>query len=580
VTVVTFKLLQAPCESIWSKIRTQKVDLDGRPDVPESEKFFNGPQIMNLNLIKLIVLSLVTGALLISSKAVAQEEQSETVVAVPVTVVDKGPEDALERGNPRSSIVGYLNAASEFDWEKAAEYLDIRNLPSEIEEVGGPELARQLNHVISRSVWLDQVSVSDKPDGLQGDGLPSYRDLLVTVTGEDGDVPLWMQKVPRADGVMIWKLSNRSVAKIPELYDYYSYPAPVEKIRSWFPEDSSFLGLEAFKWFIMIVTGLACWPVFYLVGILLARVFSSPEKEIYPLIRKVFTGPAVFIGILITLSIFLDRLGTGAQAQEVIRAKTLSIFALVWVLWAISNLVKTYQQEKLNKAGRPGAAKLMQPLTTLAKILIFIFGVLFWLNNIGVNITTLIAGLGVGGLAVALALQKPIEDMMGALTIFSQASMRVGDFCRYGQEVGIVEEIGLRTTRFRTLTNTVVSIPNARIASVEVENLSYRTKIRYWPTLRLRYDTTPEQMQAIMDKIKTVLEQNEMVYEEPLRVRFTDFEDDAMLIKVHSFIKTTEFDEFLAVAESINFQIMDIVKSAGTSFALPGRAIFMEGDKA
>jgi MscS family membrane protein len=107
--------------------------------------------------------------------------------------------------------------------------------------------------------------------------------------------------------------------------------------------------------------------------------------------------------------------------------------------------------------------------------------------------------------------------MMGALTIFSQAPIRVGDFVCYGAEMGIVEDIGLRTTRLRTLTNTVVSIPNSRIASLEVENLSYRTKIRYWPTLRLRYDTSPE-------------------------------------------------------------QLMEIVHSAGTSFALPGRSIFPEGE--
>ena len=166
------------------------------------------------------------------------------------------------------------------------------------------------------------------------------------------------------------------------------------------------------------------------------------------------------------------------------------------------------------------------------------------------------------------------------VSIFSQASLRVGDFCRYGTEMGVVEDIGLRTTRLRTLTNTVVSIPNARIASVEVENLSYRTKIRYWPTLRLRYDTTPEQVRTIRDRITESLEQNEQVHEDPLRVRFTDFDNDAILIKIHSFIKTTDFTEYLGIAEEINIQIMEIVKSAGASFALPGRAIYMEGDKA
>jgi MscS family membrane protein len=284
------------------------------------------------------------------------------------------------------------------------------------------------------------------------------------------------------------------------------------------------------------------------------------------------------MALVFTAGTIIEKLGAGAQAQQVMNAGTLVTAAVVWASWSIINLAKSYQQEKLNKSGRPGAAKLMQPLTTLAKIFIFIFGLLFWLNNIGVNITTVLAGLGVGGLAVALALQKPIEDMMGALTIFSQAPIRVGDFVRYGAEMGVVEDIGLRTTRLRTLTNTVVSIPNARIASVEVENLSYRTKIRYWPTLRLRYDSTPDQIQAIMKQIRETLKQHELIDDDPLRVRFTDFHDDAVLIKVHSFVKTTDFNEFLEVAEQLNFRIMEIVRSAGTSFALPGRSVFQEGE--
>ena len=532
-----------------------------------------------MNLPKFFILAFITFSLVTGLPVQAQEKQTETTLTVPITV-DKGPEDALERGNPRSSIIGYLKAANEFNWDKAAEYLDLRNLPADVQEIGGHELARQFYHVVSRTVWLDQYSVSDSPEGLQGDDLPAYRDELFKITAGDEEVPIWLQRVPRVDGVSIWKLSNRTVARIPELYDFYSYSAPVEKIRGWFPEDASFMGLEAFKWFIVVVIALVCWPVYRLIAILLARIFSSPEKETYPLIRSIFTGPLVFIAILLTSGAAVERLGAGAMAQEVIQAKTLSTLALVWVFWAIANLVKTYQQKKLNKVGRPGAAKLMQPLTTLAKILIFIFGLLFWLNNIGVNITTVLAGLGVGGLAVALALQKPIEDMMGALTIFSQASMRVGDLCRYGTELGVVEDIGLRTTRLRTLTNTVVSVPNALIASVEVENLSFRTKIRYWPTLRLRYDTTPDQLRFISTGIMEALEQNERIHEDPLRVRFTDFDNDALLIKVHSFIKTTDFTEYLAIAEEINIQIMEIVKSSGTSFALPGRAIFMEGDKA
>jgi len=528
--------------------------------------------------IALTLLALIPAQLQAQAQAQAQDEPTETVaVAVPV-VVDKGPEDALNRGTPRSSAIGFLESCSTFDFLRAAEYLDLRNLPSEVSEVGGHELARQLNHVLSRSVWLEDYNVSDRPEGAKGDGLPDYRDELVVIKTPDDEFPIWMQRVPRGDGEQIWKISNRSVALIPELYDEFSYSAPVEKIRGWFPEDASFLGLEAFKWFIILVVAVLSWPVCYLVGWLLSRIFSSPQNEIYPLVKKVFTGPLTFIAILITVGIVLNDLGAGAYAQEIMNTWTLGILAFVWALWAITNLFKKYKQDKLLETGRPGAAKLLQPMSTLIKLMIFLFGLLFWLNNVGVNITTVLAGLGVGGLAVALALQKPIEDMMGALTIFSQASIRVGDFCRYGETFGVVEDIGLRTTRLRTLTNTVVSVPNSRIAYFEVENFTSRTKIRYWPTLRLRYDTTPTQIQEICQNITTVLQNHEQVHEEPVRVRFTDLDKDAILIKVHSFLMTTNYSEFLEISEGINYQVMEIVRAAGARFALPGRSIYMEGE--
>ena len=508
----------------------------------------------------------------------AQEVKPETAVVIAPVTVDKGPEDALGRGNPHDSIVGFLNAAGAFEWEKAAEYLDLRNLPEDVSELGGPELARQFNHVLSRAVWFDDYSITSAAEGVRGDGLPGYRDELVTVNTSDGPVPIWIQRVPRGDGEQIWKISNRSIALVPELYDEFSFSAPVERIRGWFPEDAAFLGIEAFKWFIIVVVAVLSWPVFYLIGLLLSRVFSSPKRKIYPLVKNIFTGPLVFISMLLVAQNALVQLGAGPYAQQYLKARTLATIAVVWVIWAILNLVKKYQQSKLEAVGRPGAAKLMQPLTTLFKILALIFGLLFWLNNIGINITTVLAGLGVGGLAVALALQKPLEDMMGALTIFTQAPIRVGDFVRYGKEIGTVEDIGLRTTRLRTLTNSIVSVPNARIASVETENLSYRTKIRYWPTLRLRYDTTPDQLKAVLDGIREALVNHKKIYEDPIRARFTDFADDSILIKVHSFVKTTDINEFLEVAEELNFQIMGIVRAAGAAFALPGKSIYLEGE--
>jgi MscS family membrane protein len=487
------------------------------------------------------------------------------------------PEDALDRGTPKRSINGFLSASSAFDFSTAAQYLDMRNLPPAVDKLGGVELSRQLNHVLSQVVWLDDYSLSDSPLGIKGDGLPGFRDALITIPAKNGDVPLWMQRVPRGDGENIWKLSNRSVAQIPALYDEYSYSEWVESLRVRLPDDISFLGFELFKWVIMLGAAFLSWPVLYLTVRLFLRLFASPEKPTYPLLRKILTGPLVVVCILLITELIVMKLGASAKAQEIMKANTLNTIVIIWFCWSVINLVKAFQEDKLKTQGRAGAAKLLKPIGALFKLVFLIFGALFWLANLGVNIATLLAGLGVGGLALALALQKPIEDIVGALTLFAQAPVKVGDLCQYGIHKGHIEEIGLRSTLIRTLTNTLVHVPNARIAHIEIENISARTKIRYWPTIRLRYDTTPGQLRTVTSNIYKMLEKEERAYDEPLRVRFTDFDHDAILIKIHSFLKTTNFTEFQKIAEDLNLQIMDIVLAAGVQFALPSRSIYMEG---
>lgn len=520
-----------------------------------------------MQLKKSLLAILILPLLLSSTYSQAQEQASQTAAGTAPEEAAQVPEDALNRGTPRGSINGYLEATARFDYPMAAEYLDLSDLPANVEKIGGPELARQLNLILTRSVWFDDHTVSDDPEGLKGDGLPIDRDQLVVINSRRGDVELWMQRIPRGDGEQIWKVSNRSVALVPELYDEFSYSPWVETVRGWFPDDVAFLGVEAFKWFILLMIIAVCWPIYTLIGRLLVRFFSAPERDLYPFVRKTVTGPLVALAIVLTMLYVLRRLGVGAYAQEVMQAKTLLTLVIVWTLWTILNLFRNHEQQKLEAQGRAGAAKLMRPLIGLVKIIVLIMGLLFWLNNLGVNITTVLAGLGVGGLAVALALQKPLEDMVGALTIFSQAPIRVGDFCQYGEFTGTVEDIGLRTIRLRTPANTLVSIPNSRFAYVEIENFTSRTMIRFWPKLRLEYNTRPEQLRRVIDDIHAMLLEHEQVHDAPLRVRFTDFDEYAILVSVHSFIKTTDFAEFLEVSEELNFRIMEIVRDAGVRFA-------------
>jgi MscS family membrane protein len=309
---------------------------------------------------------------------------------------------------------------------------------------------------------------------------------------------------------------------------------------------------------------------------MLSRFFSSTEDEAHSLIRRIVTGPLVLIGTLFVGGWVLSELGVGIFAQKILESHTLLIFAFIWAFWIVISLIKKYQQDKLTKQGKLELARMVQPITTLFRWVVVLFGLLFWLNNIGVNITTVLAGLGIGGLAVALALQKPIEDMMGTFSIFSQRTIRIGDFCGYGTITGVVEDIGLRATRLRTLTNTVVSIPNSRVAYAEIENFTAREKFRYWPKLRLRYDTTATQLRAITGSILEMLNQHDRVHDDSPWVRFTSFGDDAKIVTVSCFVKTTDYQAYLEVAEDINYRIEQIVQDAGAVFALPGQSIYLD----
>jgi MscS family membrane protein len=270
-------------------------------------------------------------------------------------------------------------------------------------------------------------------------------------------------------------------------------------------------------------------------------------------------------------------LGRGVTAQALQQWSPIPILITLWVVFAGINLVRNVYSEHLQKEGRDGALVLLRPVGNAIKLLIFVAAILIYLDRLGINITTVLAGLGVGGIAVALALQKPMEDIFGAITLYSQQPVRVGDFCRIGTTTGTIEEIGLRTTFIRTIANTRIAVPNSRLASEAIDNISAREKILYRPSLRLRYDTEPVQIRQVLDGIRELLENHERVLEGH-RVRFKEIGDDALKVEVFANFDTTDWQEYLQLAEEMNLSILEIVATAGTSLSLPASTLHIEQD--
>jgi len=196
----------------------------------------------------------------------------------------------------------------------------------------------------------------------------------------------------------------------------------------------------------------------------------------------------------------------------------------------------------------------------------------------GYNVTSLLAGLGIGGLAFALAAKPTLSNWFGSLMIFTDRPFNIGDRIDIDAGEGVVEEVGLRSTRIRTREDSLISIPNAEIAGKPIENLSARRERRLEVTVGLVYRTTAEQIRTIVDEIEALLDDHESIDAEESIVRFEEFGASALEVYVDCYAQTTDRATYFAIREEIHFGIAEIVEEAGSAFAFPSRSLYVENE--
>ena len=505
----------------------------------------------------------------LADKQKTQEEIFKKLAEAPAA----GPYDEFNRSTPRSSLISLAVSVKEGDFKRAVNYLDLRNLPFSIEqELGGEELVRKLFIVAKRAMVIDIEDLSDDPLGHMDDGLPSYRDRITTIKTKEGPVDILMQRVPRGDGVSIWKISNATVAMIPQLDKEFGYGIIGNKLADVFPH-YMIIGLEI--WQIVALLGLLLTG--YLIAYILTFSFiklSQKKNRLHSKrVKKFAVGPLRLLIMVLIFRAGFDMVAPSLEARALFEARTLLVIAIFWVILGFIDLAMYRLADRMTRNGQAGAVVLLKPTSTALKIVVALFALLSWMDNLGYEVTTLIAGLGVGGLAVAMASQKSLENLIGSITIYASQPVHVGDVCKFGDIQGTVEAIGLRATQLRTLARTVVHIPNAKLASGEIENLTQRDKILYRTCLRLSYSDTPAQATLVLEKIRELIEQHAFIDEESSRIRFLEFGEYARELEFFAYIKTRDFAEYLEQREDINLKIDTIIESAGTKLALPATNI-------
>ena len=471
--------------------------------------------------------------------------------------------DALGRSTPQESVFQFLEACHARDYSKALRYLDLRKMAPADRTKDGPELARQLEDLLDDTPF-DITMLSRDPEGDQSDGLADNRELLDTFQVDGQVLTLQLERVELKPGFRVWLVSQDSLPLIPKAHQLVA-ETPFEKKLPQPLVAFEVLDTPVWRWFALAIMAAVLW----ILAELLSRVLVAVLRPVMN--AAMFRGPAR-LGLAVGgFRGALDLAPPATLARLYIeRAIGLVFFlAVAWAGAGVIDLITERWRSRLDPRVQAVSYSVLPLGRQILKLLLFLIAVLSVLSVWGYNTSTIVAGVGVGGLAVALAAQKTIENLFGGISVIGDRPVLVGDVCRFGDRTGTVMHIGLRSTRIRTPDRTIISVPNSQFSSMALENISGRDKIWFHPTLNLRRDTASDQLLKVLSSVSEILEEHPKVETGPLPVRFTGVGAYSLDVDVVAYIATSDYDEFLALQQELLLKMLQAVEQAGTSLAVP-----------
>jgi MscS family membrane protein len=487
------------------------------------------------------------------------------------------------RATPRDALTGFLAAGEAGDFAAAARYLDLGKGVARRPQ-GAPErLARRL-YLVLLHFSIDPETISNAPlgSGVAEDGKPVEKVLVAAARGRD--LPVVLERVAGEGGEGVWLISAGTVATIDALYRAHGYAWIGDHLPSFF-FSWSFLGIQLWQWLSLVIAlslGYAlARGIARVLLIALAAVARHTALTWDDALVRALDGPLAVVlwGLTLTTTAAWAGLPTGAAAVSRLVWRLLTLAGIGWLLFRVWDGVVENVRRRADET-RPITLGYLPIISRTGKFFIALIVALIGLDVIGINVVAMLAGLGIGGIAIAFAAQKTIENIFGAVTIAGDHPFKVGDFVTAAGATGTVEEIGLRSTRLRTLDRMVVTIPNGLLAAGTIVNLTERDRFLYNPRIGVRYETTADQLTFIVDEIRKALIRHPRVFQDSHRARFAGFGASSLDIEVLAWVLADDFHVFTAIAEELNFAIARIVEQAGTSFAFPSQTLYLGRDAA
>ncbi len=345
----------------------------------------------------------------------------------------------------------------------------------------------------------------------------------------------------------------------------------------WFTD--SYLGIEVGQYVglgVLVGVTILTYAVIAQVLKLFVRLrFDAADHAFWHEERERLGRALWALAVAITFLLGFPALGFPGAAEEIVHqlASLLGAVAVVMLGFEGVDIFTDVLKRRADLTESRLDDQLVPITNTALKVATLVIGMLFILGNLGVNVTSLIAGLGLGGLAVALAAQDTFKNLLGGVTIFADRPFQVGDWVLVGDIEGTVEYVGFRSSRVRTFYNSVVTVPNARIVDTHVDNMGLRQWRRYRTSLGLAYHTTPDQVQAFVEGIRAVIRANPDMRKDYYIVEFTEFGPSSLDILVYCFIDAPDWNAELRTRHVLNLDIMRLAEELGVEFAFPTQTL-------
>jgi MscS family membrane protein len=474
--------------------------------------------------------------------------------------------------SPRASMAEYLARVRRGAYADAAEYLDV---PKD-RQTDAPVLARRLIAVLDRYDWVDLDKISSRPGGNADDGLPQNYEEIGTVPGDHG-IPSPVRLVRRPGKPVRWVFTRTTVQNVDHWYDgladrWFLDHLPAPLLRSG-PR-----GLMWWQWvalpLLIVAAGAAgaaaSWGVRRGLGPIIKR---TPTQWDDAMLERL-GGPIALALSLLGIYLALPALALYEPA-EMFLGHALRGGVLFDFFWALSRVMDVGARMLVGHGAtrqRRGSMALISLLARVGKVVVAALAVVAFVSELGYPVASVIAGLGIGGLSIALAAQKTMENLFGAFSIGADQPFREGDFIKVDDVVGTVETIGLRSTRIRTLDRTLVTMPNGKLADSRVESFSARDRIRFSGTIALPRNTSPRAIEQILAAFEKKLGDHPKVWPDGIYARLSEVREASLNVETSCWFQTSEWEEFQQIRQEVLLAFVRIIEDAGKKAAAPARS--------